>query len=80
LPKQGMTDSEIAVTNIERELCKRDVCMYCGGRAIGYARIPEGPNEAGNWVHEYRLNKLRDGVLCKASAIFNRVHWESTRK
>jgi len=63
----------------ERELCKRDVCMYCGGRAIGYARIPEGPNEAGNWVHRYKLDKLRDGVLCKASAIFSRVHWESTR-
>lgn len=46
-----MTDSEIAVANIERELCKRDVCCYCGGRALGYHQIPTGPNDAYNWVH-----------------------------
>ena len=57
----------------ERERCKRDVCMYCGGRAIGYNRIPDGPNEAGNWTHQYTTTmRTQDRALCVASAIFAR--------
>jgi len=57
----------------ERELCKRDVCMYCGGRALGYERIPEGPNDAGNYVHRSKMDRREnDIVLCQASAIFSR--------
>ena len=72
-----MTDSEIAVVNIERELCKRDVCAYCGGRALGYHRIPEGPNEAGNYVHLSKSHPVTyDPVLCRATAIFARERFE----
>lgn len=56
-----------------REMCKRDVCMYCDGRAIGYKKIPDGPNEAGNWTHQYTATmRSQDRVLCVASAIFAR--------
>jgi len=57
----------------ERELCKRDVCMYCGGRARGYERAPVGPNSADNWVH-YRTDSMdeKDGALCVASSVFAR--------
>ena len=61
----------------ERELCKQDVCMYCGGRALGYKRIPDGPNEAGNWTHQYTATmRTGDRVLCQASAIFARENYE----
>lgn len=60
----------------ERELCKRDVCKYCGLRALGYERFPDGPNEAGNWTHQHRDSlRLEDRVLCAASAIFTREHF-----
>jgi hypothetical protein len=73
-----MTDTEIAIANIERELCKRDVCMYCGGRALGYFRIPEGPNDAGNFYHRHK--KFEDDVqLCRASAIFAREKYENSK-
>jgi hypothetical protein len=73
-----MTDSEIAVANIERELCKRDVCMYCGGRAPSWKKIPEGPNKAGNYVHRSKLDRREnDEVLCIASAIFAREKYEN---
>lgn len=54
----------------ERELCKRDVCMYCGGRALGYNRIPDGPNSSGNYTH--RSQTTTHEVLCVASSIFAR--------
>lgn len=59
-----------AVRN-ERELCKQDVCMYCGGRALGYSQKPTGPNEAGNWIHPSNTQQ-QDSVLCRASSIFAR--------
>lgn len=65
----------------ERELCKQDVCMYCGGRALGYKRIPDGPNEAGNWTHLYTTTmRSNDRVLCIASSIFARESFDRTRK
>ncbi len=64
-------------TERERERCKKDVCMYCSGRAIGYKRIPDGPNEAGNWTHQYMTTmRTEDRVMCKASAIFAREAYE----
>lgn len=65
----------------ERELCKRDVCMYCGGRALGYRRVPDGPNEAGNWTHQYTTTqRSQDRVLCEASAIFARERFEQLQE
>jgi hypothetical protein len=64
----------------ERELCKRDVCMYCGGRALGYKRTPDGPNESGNWTHQYTTTmRSNDRVLCVASSIFARESFERTQ-
>jgi hypothetical protein len=64
----------------ERELCKRDVCMYCGGRALGYNRIPDGPNEAGNWTHKSTTSEREEHrVLCHASAILARENFERSR-
>jgi len=61
----------------ERELCKQDVCLYCGGRALGYKRIPDGPNEADNWTHQYTgTMRTEDRVLCIASAIFAHENFE----
>ena len=53
----------------ESERCKRDVCMYCGGRAIGYGPH-EGMNDAGNYVHR----PIGGGapVLCRATPIISR--------
>lgn len=51
--------------------------MYCGGRALGYKRVPDGPNEAGNWTHQYTTTmRTGDRVLCQASAIFARENFE----
>ena len=57
--------------------CKRDVCMYCGKRALGYLPA-EGPNEAGNWTH---CPQTRTGIplLCHATAIFAREHFECAK-
>ena len=64
----------------ERELCKRDVCIYCDGREPGYKRTPDGPNDAGNWTHLYTATKRsNDRVLCQASSIFARERFERTQ-
>jgi hypothetical protein len=63
-----------AVRN-ERELCKQDVCMYCGGRDLGYSQKPTGPNDAWNWIHTSN-NQPQTGVLCRASSIFARERLE----
>jgi hypothetical protein len=47
--------------------------MYCGGRALRYKRIPEGPNDAGNYTHQSIDDPNPNAVvLCVASAIFAR--------
>ena len=57
----------------ERRKCMEDVCMFCGGRAIGYKRVPDGPNEAGNYTHQYTATmRTEDRVLCVASSIMVR--------
>ncbi|MDP2651952.1 MAG: hypothetical protein Q8O94_02360, partial [bacterium] len=61
--------TELDARKKERELCKQDVCPYCGGRALGYKRTPDGPNEAGNWTHLYTMTACssdphRNRVLC----------------
>ena len=60
---------EAAARADERKKCARDVCMYCGQRAIGYAAAT-GPNEAGNYVH----HPIGGGapMLCRAAAILAR--------
>jgi hypothetical protein len=67
------------VRQSERELCKRDVCMYCGGRALGYERAPVGPNSAGNWVHSATAAVFKNSVLCVASSIFARENYEQRK-
>lgn len=63
--------------NQEREMCKRDVCMYCAGRCPGYNSTPDGPNDAGNWTHAHRsVARGEDRKLCLASAIFARERFE----
>ncbi len=65
----------------ERDKCKADVCMYCGGRAKGYDRTPKGPNSAGNWEHDsVRGPAGLDSALCRASAIFSRERAEANRQ
>lgn len=55
------------------ELACRDVCTYCGSRAIGYDPA-EGPNEARNWTHTNPAYKRGEAtVLCHASAIHARL-------
>lgn len=69
--------SSLDARQVERELCKRDVCMYCGGRALGYKHTPNGPNEAGNWTHQSAQdNDMQQNVLCVASSIFSRERFE----
>ena len=53
-----------------REAAK-DVCMYCGGRALG-KRTVSGPNQAGNYIHADPSTTGRD-ALCMASAIYSRL-------
>jgi hypothetical protein len=67
-----------------REACKRDACEHCAGRTT-YERIPEGPNDAGNYTHAVRPLPPNAGyymsagpVLCRASAIFVREKFEET--
>lgn len=64
----------------ENEACKRDVCMYCAGRAPGWEPA-KGPNEATNWTHS-KPNQTWPGapleVLCLASSIFAR-EWGCAR-
>lgn len=55
----------------EAERCAKDVCMYCGGRALGYLPV-SGPNQAGNHVHE-NSKVTGDHVLCRASGIYSRL-------
>lgn len=52
----------------------RDVCMYCGGRALGFGE-PLGPNGAGNWTHASARSTGRP-VLCLASSIYSRMRYE----
>lgn len=47
----GALDSVSKIKQAERDKCRNDVCMYCGGRALGYNRTPTGPNDAGNYIH-----------------------------
>lgn len=58
------------------DACK-DVCMYCGKRALGYGEA-EGPNSSGNYIHRDTMvtTELRT-VLCTASAIWQRIRWEN---
>jgi hypothetical protein len=53
------------------ETAAKDVCMYCGGRALGY-HDAKGPNSAGNWTH---LSVSLPAVerLCEASAAHARL-------
>ena len=66
------------IRQYERDKCKKDVCMYCGGRALGYNRTPTGPNDAGNWIHTSNGAASRDHVMCEASAILAREKWEKS--
>lgn len=63
----------------ERQKCKEDVCMYCGGRAPTHERKPVGPNAAGNWTHVTKKGADYGTVLCLASAIFSRERFEGNR-
>ena len=55
----------------EAEQCAKDVCMDCGGRALGYLPV-SGPNQAGNHVREN--NRVTgDHVICRASGIYSRL-------
>ncbi len=54
----------------------RDVCPYCGGRAMGYEPVAAGPNEAGNWYHPDESDPTRS-VLCLATAIYARRRFEA---
>lgn len=72
---QVQKNTGIPINEAERKLCKQNVCMYCGGRALGYDRIPDGPNDAGNWTHQ-PTRKEYSIVLCQASAIFAREKFE----
>lgn len=51
------------------ERCARDVCMYCGRRALGYGDAI-GPNQAGNWIHR-SVSGTHD-ALCDATGIWAR--------
>ena len=55
----------------EAERCAKDVCMYCGGRALGYSPVI-GPNQAGNYIHATPKATGKD-VLCRASGIYSRL-------
>lgn len=55
----------------EADRCAKDVCMYCGGRALGYSHVI-GPNQAGNYIHATPKATGED-VLCRASGIYSRL-------
>ena len=81
--KQLSIPTDNVAVKRERELSKRDVCMYCGGRCPEYNRIPEWPNAAGNWVHRNKAVKRYpegSGALCVASSIFARENYERALK
>lgn len=48
----------------------RDICMYCGGRALGYTLRPDGPNSAGNFIH---ASFKYQPIMCVASALWSRL-------
>ena len=61
----------------ERDRCKKDSCQYCAGHCPPYHKIPDGPNEAGNWVHFGKIGPyMPDPVLCRATGIFAREKFE----
>ncbi len=50
----------------------RDICPYCGGRAVAFFSSADGPNEARNFTHQHRIDGYA-AALCKASAIYSRL-------
>jgi hypothetical protein len=54
----------------EALLCAADVCMYCGGSAVGYGPAT-GPNSARDWVH-FAADRPDIVGLCRASGIWAR--------
>mgnify|MGYP001580384293 CR=1 FL=1 len=70
-PAKVLTKALADAERREAERCAKDVCMYCGGRALGHLPVI-GPNQAGNYIHATPKATGED-VLCRASGIYSRL-------
>ena len=55
----------------------QQVCMHCGKRAIGLQVGVNGPNAAGNYVHNPpEDSRVKESVLCSATSIWSLIRYE----
>lgn len=55
----------------------QQVCMHCGKRAIGLQVGVNGPNAAGNYVHNPSEDSwVKESVLCSATSIWSLIRYE----
>lgn len=80
---EELADLIAAEVEGESRRCKEDTCSACAGQSFpnvkGY-RIPQGPNEANNFVHRATYGNGELHTLCGASGIWVREHYAALRK
>ena len=55
----------------------QQVCMHCGKRAIGLQVGVNGPNAAGNYVHNPpEDSRVKESVRCSATSIWSLIRYE----
>ena len=76
----SLEDHEAALQETRRAAlleAAQQVCMHCGKRAIGLQVGVNGPNAAGNYVHNPpEDSRVKESALCSATSIWSLIRYE----